>query len=204
MALIPLIFKNNDTENVKTKIGKVSSKLARMIYSFTLSNKVGILKGYGGECSIFNKVVGGLGKTTITFNKGALSVYGGIVLIEQGTELEVPNVTNGSIGVYIDLTKGAGEEVSFKAGLDTPTDSDDLQANETTGKYYFELYKYSVSGTTCTITETTDKFIESNQYFGNVINGTQSVPKASKIVPSATSENSVSFYLGDNVVRMEW
>lgn len=202
--LRPLIFKNNDTETVKTKIGKVSSQLARMIYSFTLSGKVGILKDYGSECSIAQSVVGGLGKTTVTLNKGAVSIYGGIIYIEPNTTIEVPNVTNGSIGIYVDLSENAGKEAVFKAGENPPTDTDDLQANETTGKYYFELYKYSVSGSTFSTTSKTDKYIYSNKYLGDVIEGSQPVPKANQIVPSATTSNSVSFYIGEKLVKMEW
>jgi hypothetical protein len=199
--LVGLTFKNNDTEQVKTKIGKVSSSLQRMINSYFFSDKVGILKGYANECSIFNQVVGTLGKTTITFNKGALSIYGGVVLIEQGTTLEIPNVANGSIGVYVDLSQEAGKEVSFYAGANPPTDADNLQDNEITGKYYFELYEYSVSGTTFTITSKTDKFIVENEDFTS---GETAVAKANKIVPSETTNNSVSFYLGENIVRLEW
>lgn len=202
--IIPLIFKNNDTESVKTKIGKVSSKLARMIYSFTLGGKIGILKDYGGECSIKQSVVGNLGTTTVTFNKGALSVYGGIIYIEQDTTLEVPNETNGSIGVVIDLSANAGLEAVFYAGANPPSYSDNLQNNESNGKYYFELYKYTVAGTTFTVTSTTNKFIYSNSYLGNVIEGNQAVPKASRVEASASTSNSVSFYVGENLVRLEW
>lgn len=205
--LIPLIFKNNDTEEQKTKIGKVSSKLARMIYSQNLSGKVGIFKGYGNELSFPQPAVGSP-NTTITFNKGALSVYGGIVYVEQGTTLAVPNVANGSIGVYIDLTQEAGNEVSFYAGDNPPTDEDNLQDNETTGKYYFELYKYNVSGTTFRTTSKTEKFIESQSEitdkFNKILDGTRSVPRASKVDAFQTSDNSVSFYVGDNYIYMEW
>lgn len=208
MALIPLIFKNNDTENIKTKIGKVSSKLARMIYSHNLTGKVGILKSYGNECNISNQVVGSLGKTTITFDKGALSVYGGIVYIEQGTTLEIPNVSNGSIGVYVDLTQQAGNEVSFYAGNDVPTDKDNLQNNENSGKYYFELYTYTVSGTSFTILSKTDLFIkpqsEITESLERILDSTNAVPRASRLDAVSQTENSVSFYIDNNLIRMEW
>ena len=206
--IIPLIFKNNDTETQKTKIGKVSSKLARMIYAQNLSGKVGIFKGYGNECSIYQSVVGSLGKTTITFNKGAISIYGGIVYIEQGTTLEVPNETNGSIGIYVDLSQEAGNEVSFYAGGNPPTDVDNLQDNETTGKYYFELYKYSVSGTTFKTISKTDKIIEPQSdltdKLNKIVEGTNPVPRASKVDAIINSDNSIGFYVGDNYIVMEW
>lgn len=204
--LIPLIFKNNDTEAVKTKIGKVSAKLQRLINSYLFIDKVGILDGYGNNCNIqLPVVVGTLGKTTITFDKGALSIYGGVVYIEQGTTLEIPNVTNGSIGIYVDLSNNPGNEpgfeVSFYAGDNPPTDTDNLQDNEVTGKYYFELYKYSTAGNNFEILKKTNKIIKTAVDYSNENN---SVAKANKIVPSATTDNSVSFYIGDNVIRLEW
>ena len=200
MALIPMIFKNNDTVETKTKIGRVTSTMQRMINSFLFSGKVGILKGYANECSIASSI-GGASTTTITFNQGALSIYGGVILIEQGTILEVPNVANGSIGIYVDLSRGAGNEATFYAGANAPTDADNLQDNEVAGKYYFELYKYSVTGTTFTQTQKTDKFINENEDYGS---GEKAVAKANQIVPSSVGLNSVSFYVGDNVIRMEW
>lgn len=201
--LIPLIFKNNDTDDRKTKIGKVNSILARMIYSFTLSKKVGILEGYGNEMSIKSTAVGNF-DTVITFNKGAFSVYGGIVLIEQDTEWTIPNVTNGSIGVEINLNEEPGYEVCFYAGDNPPASRDNLQDNETQGVYYFEIYRYSVTGGTFTQLSKTTQKIKSNANLGDILDGTIAVPKANVIVPSATTSNSVSFYVGENLVKLEW
>ena len=39
--LIPLIFKNNDTDQTKTKIGKITPALERAMRSYSFANKTG-------------------------------------------------------------------------------------------------------------------------------------------------------------------
>lgn len=199
-----LIFKNNDTPENPTKIGKVSSALQRMIYSFTMSGKVGILKGYGNECSIKQSNVSELGTTAVTFNKGAVVVYGGICLLEQDTVLNVPNVANGSIGVLVDLSKEAGQEVELYAGDSPSAKKDNLQDKENDGVYYFELYKYSVTGVQFSAISKTNEFIQPNENLSKILDGSLPVPKASQIVPVASGVDYLTFYVGTNLVRLEW
>lgn len=211
MALIGIIFKNDDKPATQdkpaelSKTGRVSSELGRMIYSFTLSDKVGILKDYGNEISIKgNSIPSERGITEVTFNKGAVSIYGGIGIVEQDTILEVPNVSNGSIGILVDLGAEAGKEMIFYAGDSPSPKRDNLQDNEKDGIYYFELYKYSVTGSQFSIISKTNQFIRPNSALASVLDGTTSVPKANQIVPSSVEDNSISFYVGSHLVKLEW
>lgn len=161
--LIPLIFKNNDTDEIKTKIGKVTPVLARALYAYGLSGKTGILKDYASECSITKPIdyTSSPNYARLTFNKGILSICGGIIFIEQGTEFIVDgvygipvgnNVASGSLGIKVDLSKLEGEEVSFfyKTGS---LIQNDLQENEIDGVYEFEIYKYSIVNGVLTLTQ---------------------------------------------------
>ena len=168
--LVPVTFKNNDTETIKTKIGKVSQQKARLIYCNALAKQVGIIENYkntsGAEsCSIINpnnisKSQDGT-KFIVKFNKGAVSIYGGIGVIEQGTEFEVANVntSKGSLGIRVDLSKSAGEEMVFYAKT-TALDKDNLLVDEQGGAYDLELYTYSITNGSMVLTKSNTPVIK--------------------------------------------
>lgn len=144
MALIPLIFNNNDTDTIKTKIGKVPAMMGRAMNAYSFYNKCGIFKNYGKDCkpSIIEQKIQ---SSTISIGKGIVSVYGGVMLIEDNTPFSFSHEAGetGYIVVSVDLSKDAGLEaqlVAKKSGIN----NDNLQANETSGKFDFILYKYVV------------------------------------------------------------
>lgn len=156
-GLKPKTFKNNDTAERKTKIGKITPVDARLFNAFGLSKKVGVFKGYGGDCRAINTMVTANNDNTysIILNKGAICIYGGIAIIEQGTTITVPNTySNGSFGVRVNLQNSAGAEMQFYYKSQSEAlIQNDLQEDEVSGIYEFELYKYSISGSILTLTQ---------------------------------------------------
>lgn len=186
MALIPLIFKNNDNLTGETpvysKTGKVPPAMARAINSYSLYNKFGIFHGYANECFAEAERDVGNNRVVVTFRKGLVSVYGGVMLVEDGTELiftQPSSNTTGYIGIGVDLTKEAGDEADFfvkSVGFNT----DNLQSNETTGRFDLILFKYVVDASgeiTLTyynqVTQTNEALYiyDSNQVIDLLVNG---------------------------------
>jgi len=168
MALIPVTFKHSSDED-KKKSGKVSPITARMLYANTFSGKVGIVKGYKRDESTDELSIGYDDTATtsstfrLIFNKGAVSIYGGIGIIEQGTFYDIPKgLSNYSFGIRIDLTKTAGSEMEFYY---KPASEDlvqqDLQINDSNGVYEFELCKITTTGAIPTVSEKTESYIAS-------------------------------------------
>lgn len=167
--LIPITFKNNDTLTEKTKIGKTTPAQARLMNSYGLSRQVGIFHNYGGDCLAKSMSIGANADNSFTvyLNKGAVSIYGGIAIIEENTPVNIKNnITNGSFGIKVNLNNTAGSEMTFYTkSQNDALDKNDLQGDETGGIYEFELYKYSISGSNLTLTEGADlnKKIYTNQ-----------------------------------------
>ena len=155
--LIPITFKNDDTASKKSRVGKITPANARLLNSFSLLKKVGIFEGYGSNCSAISTTITANSDNTftITLNKGAFNIYGGVGVIEQGTTVIIPNTySRGSFGIRVDLKNDAGQEVLFYTkSQDDALVQNDLQANEVSGVYEFELYKYTINGSVMTLTE---------------------------------------------------
>lgn len=167
--LIPLIFKNDDdlTGDVPkySRIGKVPPSMSRAINAYSLYNKVGVFYGYANECNATATFSSVTSTATITFGKGLISVYGGVMLMEEGTQHQFTATanTNGYIGVGVDLSKDAGQEAGIFAkasGLNT----NDLQANESTGKFDFILYRYSIDGSGNIALTKYNQFTQANEF----------------------------------------
>ena len=168
MALIPVTFKHS-TETGKEKSGKVSTITARMLYANTFSGKVGIVKGYKKDDATDELSVAYDNTATtsttfrLVFNKGAVSIYGGVGIVEQGTVLDIARgLTNNSVGIRINLANPAGQEMEWYVKSPTETlQKDDLQIHDTDGVYEFELFKITTTGTTPTVSEKTTQYIQS-------------------------------------------
>ena len=166
MSLIPVTFKHSADDK---KSGKVSTITARMLYANTFSGKVGIVKGYKRDDET-DELSFGYDNTASTpttfrlvFNKGAVSIYGGIGIIEQGTTYDVPKgLTNNSLGIRINLSNPAGQEMEWYVKPSTEElRKDDLQMHDTDGVYEFEICKITTTGDTPTVSEKTTQYIQS-------------------------------------------
>lgn len=204
MALIGLVVKNNDTEAVKTKIGKITPALARLFYAISFVKRTGIINGYygisgaGTECDIIGtSITYSGGYVRFKFNKGAFSVCGACGVIEQGTDFKVgstlgipvgSNTSTGSMGIKVDLSQPAGSEVSFYYKNSGSLTHDNLLNNETDGIYEFELYKYTISSGVITFTsKTSELIIGLDTLCDNMLDGTfqPKIAQSIKIVSTA-------------------
>lgn len=219
--LIPITFKNNDKpavtneageitkQAIVTKIGKVTPAIARMIYANALSTETGIIQEYksanASSCSIATyETVGN--KIRVTFNKGAFSIYGGIGIIESGTTFDIDksvDISNGSLGVRVNLGNEAGEEMSFYAKDANTLQKDNLLLNEQNGIYDFELYKFTLTNGVFVLgtKNTTDIVIPNNNLLDDIISGEQQV---GRLKTSKITANSIEFRVGDNTIYMRW
>lgn len=168
MALIPVTFKHSTDED-KKKSGKVSTITARMLYANTFSDKVGIVKGYKKDETTDELAVGYDNTATtsntfrLVFSKGAVSIFGGVGIIEQGTIYDIPKgLSNYSFGIRIDLKQPAGDEMMFyhKPATESLLQQD-LQIYDTDGVYEFELFKITTIGDAPVVSEKTPQFIQS-------------------------------------------
>lgn len=172
--LIPITFKN---DSASSKTGKTTPVIERFKNAYSFSKKVGIFEGYGKNCSALSTTISANtdGTFSVKFNKGAIGIYGGIGVIEQGTTLNIPNtISSGSLGVKINLSNPAGTEMQFYAkSLNDALVQDNLQENETSGVYEFEIYKYSISGSVMTLTNGANfnNRIYSNQDYIDILFG---------------------------------
>ena len=168
MSLIPVTFKHSTDED-KKKSGKVSTVTARMLYANTFSDKVGIVKGYKkddatDELSVaYDNTATTSTSFRLVFNKGAVSIYGGIGIVEQGTIYDIPKgLSNYSFGIKVDLKQSAGNEMGFYYKPSTEgLEQQDLQIHDTDGVYEFELFKVTTTGDVPAISEKSTQFIKS-------------------------------------------
>lgn len=148
--LIPINYKNNDTPEVKTKIGKMQPFMSRAIMSYLLETKTGIFRDYDDEFTITEPIdyTSRVGYARVTINSGLLAICGGLVYNEDETTFDIPileDTTTGSFGVKVDLGQPAGSEVSFYYDTSGTLTQQDLQTNEISGVYMLELYPYVIS-----------------------------------------------------------
>lgn len=192
--LVPVTFKNNDTATEKFKTGKVSTQTARMLYANTFSGKVGIVKGYKKDKNTDElSLIGGQKEQggsmwRLKFNKGAVSIYGGVGIIEQDTftDFIVPNnITNYSFGIKVDLGETGQQQMNFYCKPSSEAlVQQDLQINDVDGIYEFELFKITTTGENPTTSSKTDKYILSvSDYLKKVgFNGDNILDGANNVV----------------------
>lgn len=209
MALIPVTFKNNDTAEVKTKVGKLNTRQARMLFSNFTTKKSGIFKNYRKDSVTEPLTISGTetvgNNISIVFNKGAVSICGGIGIVEQGTRFEIDkntNYTNGSLGIKVDLSKPAGSEMTFYAKNGDTLQTDDLLIQETTGVYELELYKFTLVNGVFTIgARKVNEIIDAVYEFAG---DDGVVAKANELVPLSDESGYLSFKVGNHTIGMWW
>lgn len=197
MSVIPVDYKNDDTEQRKSRTGKVTPVFARARNSYEIYSqrgidgaykKAGILKDYGQECTATHYETTGVSQ--ITFGKGIVVVYGGYIYIEDGTMLDgdlplTPN-TSGYIGLRVNLNNSAGQEVKLIYSNDAPK-KNNLIVNET-GEYDFVLYNYAV-GSDGSITT----FEKTNEYCYGIEQVVEMLRQGEIVVKNTEIAQSVQF-----------
>jgi hypothetical protein len=147
------------------KQGNVTPHLDAIIHKFQMYNPSGIYDGIGGECGITAPVdYPSAGQAKVTLNAGMISIQGRHIYIDAGTEFTftLSATSTGSLGVKIDLSQPAGSEVSFYTKSTYTLTQNDLAANQTTGVYEFEIYRFTATTSTLTLGSKTAGKVKSN------------------------------------------
>lgn len=146
----------------ESKKGKLTPAQHAMLNAWCLASKTGILD-WGNKCesSAESYSVSG-GAATVYFKKGFVAICGRLVECEEGSSVVVaaPSVgtVNGRIILRFNLSNSGAEE--FEATTKTGAlVQQDLNDNPTTGVYEFELYSYTATPTTVTLSRANTDYI---------------------------------------------
>lgn len=159
MAFIAIDAKSDVTESKK---GKLTPAQHAMLNAWCLSSKTGILD-WGNMCESTSSSYSVSGGTaSVYFKKGFVVICGRLVECEDGSSVLVsaPSVgtVNGKIILRFNLSNSGAEE--FEATTKTGAlVHQDLNDNPTTGVYEFELYSYTATPTTVTLSRTNTDYI---------------------------------------------
>ena len=186
MALIPIIF--NADDSVNTLKGKVQPEDLASFFSVLTTRKAGILNILDNPIDVVSVLDNTpVGKSTITFKAGYVSILGRLIYIQPNTQcqfsLPVAGTETGSFGIQIDLANtGANEVTWFKSTSALRTD--DIVKNSATGVYQFRLYDYTANTSGVTLTNKTNEIIEG---IADFLQGNNFVTK-----PNNTKDSSVA------------
>ena len=163
MALIPVIFNADDSAN--TLKGKVTPENLSSFLGVLQTRTAGILDLFENPIGVTTIVDNTpVGKSTITFREGYISVMGRLIYVQPNTQcqftLPVAGTETGSFGIQIDLAStGANEVTWFKSTSTLRTD--DIASNSATGVYQFRLYDYTATTSGVTLSNKTTEVISS-------------------------------------------
>lgn len=146
MALIPITFNADDVSNEKK--GKIKGQDLAMALLAGMSNKVGVLDVLENACQQYGAINVSTGYATITLHAGYIVIFGRLIYIEEGTQVQVAlpqsGTVTGSFGIRVNLAESGGNEVTWFTKTDL-LQTDDLSKNVATGIYEFRLYTYSAT-----------------------------------------------------------
>lgn len=146
----------------ESKKGKLTPAQHAQLNAWCLSSKTGILD-WGNRCESTSSSYSVSGGTaSVYFKKGFVVICGRLVECEEGSSVLVsaPSVgtVNGKIILRFNLSNSGAEE--FEATTKTGAlVHQDLNDNPTTGVYEFELYSYTATPTTVTLSRTNTDYI---------------------------------------------
>lgn len=145
-----------------SKKGKLTPAQHAQLNAWCLASKTGILD-WGNKCesTAATYSVSG-GAATVYFKKGFVVICGRLVECEEGSSVVVaaPSVgtVNGRIILRFNLSNSGAEE--FEATTKTGSlVQQDLNDSPTTGVYEFELYSYTATPTTVTLSRANTDYI---------------------------------------------
>lgn len=146
----------------ESKKGKLTPAQHAQLNAWCLASKTGILD-WGNRCesTAASYSVSG-GSATVYFKKGFAVICGRLVECEEGSSVtvEAPSVgtVNGKIILRFNLSNSGAEE--FEATTKTGAlVQQDLNDNPTTGVYELELYSYTATPTTVTLSRSNTDYI---------------------------------------------
>ena len=156
---------NESLPHSTQKKGKLTPAQHAQINAWCLAKKTGIFD-YLGKCEYDTNLTNLIpqdGNVTVFFKKGYVAICGRIVECEAGTKVEINTneMPNGKIVLRYDLRASKDEE--FKVVVvsqSTILEQNDLNENTENGVYEFELYSYSLSGSSIVLTRSNTEYIK--------------------------------------------
>lgn len=185
--MIPILFNHDDTNNEKK--GNVRAQDLATILSILTPQRVGVLNVFTNPCDAYQVNVS-TGFATVTFHKGYVCVYGRLIYVEEGEQVQVQIPTDtstvtGSFGIRINLAETGDNEVTWFTKT-TSLQQDDLTNNEIDGVYEFLMYTYTAKSNSLVLTkrfsliDNTAEFMKGTNYITK--------PNATKDTSPATTE----------------
>lgn len=149
--MIPITFNKDDVNNLKK--GNIRGQDLASILSFGIPKNSGILDIGVNPVSIINNQ-SGTGYATLTMSKGYVVIYGRLIYVEQGEQVQVPLPTSGTVngvfGIRINLRQTGSNEVTWFVKTEDLT-QDNLLVDEVNGIYEFGIYNYTANPSGITI-----------------------------------------------------
>ena len=150
--MIPIMFNQDDTNNEKK--GNVRAQDLASILAFSLPKNAGVLDIFSNPCSIYQTSYT-TGFATVTLHKGYVSIFGRLIYVEEGEQVQVQLPTDSStvtgvFGIRINLAENGANEVTWFTKT-TTLQQDDLLNNEQSGVYEFGLYTYTATSANLTL-----------------------------------------------------
>lgn len=154
-----------------SKKGKITPEQHSQFNAFLLSPKTGILDieytdGSHALCEATQTsytVPTGSNSINITFHKGYISICGRLVECEEGTNVPISIPTTGTVEGWIilryNLTASGVGEFEVTTTTETPV-KQDINQNKL-GRYEFELYRYTATGSNVTLKRNNSVYIKS-------------------------------------------
>lgn len=187
MALIPITFNKDDTNNLKK--GIIRGQDIASALSVSMKN-AGILDMLGNDPCGYKTINYSTGYATITMSAGYVAIYGRLIYVEEGTQVQIALPASGTVsgifGIRINLSDTGSSECTWFTKT-TTLQTDNLNDNPATGIYEFRLYDYTATPTNLTLTaKTTEKIVNIFDYLKGDNFTTQEVGDSSNKI--ATTE----------------
>lgn len=192
MALIPITFNKDDTNNDKK--GIVRAKDLAYAINMCTTTDVGVLDLFNNSCEQYGAINISAGYASLTLHAGYITIYGRLIYIEENTQIQIPlpttNVT-GYLGIRIDLAQVGSNEVTWFATSDNLRTDDLSKDNSEVGVYEFALYSYSANSTNFTLNKfVAPKILKIKDYMqGNNFVTQENTDNSNKIATTAFVKN---------------
>lgn len=148
---------NAKADVVGSKKGKLTPAQNAQLNAFCLSSKTGILDCLNRCEATATNYTASNNIATVVFKKGYVVICGRLVECEEGTEVKVSTPATGTVTGKIILKYNLANSGTQEFIVTSKTGDliqQDLNANPLTGIYEFELYSYTATPTSVTLTRT--------------------------------------------------
>lgn len=151
-----------------SKKGKLTPAQNAQLNAFVLSKKTGILNCLS-KCEATSNTYTAMNNVAkVVFQKGYVVICGRLVECEEGTTLDITTPASGSVTGKIILRYSLSQSQENEFVLTTTTEEltqQDLNDNPINGIYEFELYSYSATPTSITLTRSQSYVMSSQEWF---------------------------------------